>query len=240
MENRFYVYIHKKSDDFGVFYVGKGCGRRAYWKNGRNDHWHYIVKKHGYIVEIVKNEMLESDAFSLEIELIKKYGKENLCNYTDGGDGHAGHSPTIETRNKMRERMTGRVFGKETILKMSTHAKNRTEEHRRKISEALRGRKQSDESKLKKSIAGMGRILTKEERRKISEYHIGKKKKPEAVRKMAESKMIKVICLNNNTIYESMRDAGRKLGITSNKISDVCNGKLKSIKGFVFRKIEND
>lgn len=80
----FYVYVHRRATDGRVFYVGKGNGSRAYTKYGRNKHWHNTNNKHGRFVEFVMKNIAESAAFELEKELIAYYGKENLCNYSDG------------------------------------------------------------------------------------------------------------------------------------------------------------
>lgn len=35
-KNNFYVYIHVKPHNGEIFYVGKGKGKRAYYKHSRN------------------------------------------------------------------------------------------------------------------------------------------------------------------------------------------------------------
>lgn len=86
-----YVYLHRKETDNEVFYVGKGSHKnRAYRNDGRNEHWHRVVNKYGKIVEIFKNNIEENLALYLEKFLIVVYGKENLTNKTDGGEGSCG------------------------------------------------------------------------------------------------------------------------------------------------------
>ncbi|RAZ47421.1 hypothetical protein DP175_03995 [Polynucleobacter paneuropaeus] len=50
----FYTYAHKKPDG-SIFYIGQGSTKykRAYSTKGRNKHWHNVVNKHGYEVEIL-------------------------------------------------------------------------------------------------------------------------------------------------------------------------------------------
>lgn len=96
----FYVYVHRTLSG-QVFYVGKGCGQRA-WSNSRNDYWHRVVKKHGLLVEIIAPGLQEWYAFELELELIAKYGRENLCNLTDGGEGASGQIQTEKTKQQRR------------------------------------------------------------------------------------------------------------------------------------------
>lgn len=88
----YYVYLHKRSSDGSVFYVGKGKHNRAWAKRNYNSHWTNIAKKHGLSVEICQDNMTEDDAFLLEMWLIAKIRHEgyDLCNKTDGGDGVPG------------------------------------------------------------------------------------------------------------------------------------------------------
>lgn len=44
----------------------------------------------------------------------------------------------------------------------------------------------------------------------------------------------RVVCLTNGTIYASIHEAGRMLGVDTREISRVCRGKRKSAKGFRF------
>jgi hypothetical protein len=91
---KFYVYVHRyasgpKQGD--VFYVGKGSNRRALVANRHsNPHWQNVVNKYGFVSEIVIRFQSEACAFSFERAFIKQYGRENLCNLTDGGEGISG------------------------------------------------------------------------------------------------------------------------------------------------------
>lgn len=92
MNTAFYAYVHMKPD-LTPFYVGKGCGNRAYDLNaaGRNK-WHKnIVAKHGQeniIVEIMECSS-EKEAFFREIAMIRslKEAGVSICNVTAGGAG---------------------------------------------------------------------------------------------------------------------------------------------------------
>ena len=230
----YYVYLHTRNDTGEVFYVGKGQGRRAWWKNGRNRHWHFVAEKHGYEVHIWRDELTELQAFEIEKERISFYGRNNLCNYTNGGDGASGAKRTEAQKLHMSEKMLGRKFSTGTLEKMKIAASQRTEETRQKQADAVRGRKHSKEHKQKISAAGIGRTTTEETKKKISDAHKGKPKSAEAVKKMAQSKSKQVMCLTNDTIYESQREAARQLNLNSSHISAVVNGKAHQTKGFVF------
>jgi hypothetical protein len=100
----FFVYIHRRASNGKAFYVGKGTRYRHKSKWNRSQHWHNIVNKHGYTIEIVQAGMQEWWAFELERELILKYQAEGLCNRTEGGEGASGCVASDETKQKHRER----------------------------------------------------------------------------------------------------------------------------------------
>lgn len=99
---RHYVYVHRRADDGRIFYVGKGSHPdRANERSSRNRFWHAVVSKHGLIVEVVLHFQTDQLAQQCERDLIAWYGRENLTNLTDGGDGCAGINPSRETRAKL-------------------------------------------------------------------------------------------------------------------------------------------
>ncbi len=70
------LYQHRRKDTNNVFYVGIGSSPlRAYKKSGRNKHWHNVVNKYGYDVEFIFTELNKESACSLEMTLIKFYGR---------------------------------------------------------------------------------------------------------------------------------------------------------------------
>lgn len=108
--NNFYVYIHRKKSNNEIFYVGKGKDRRAYWKSRRNQYWQNIVNKYGYIVEILKDNLTENEAFKLEIQTIEQYRNQNikLCNMSEGGEGRTGAFHSKETKEKIAIHLRGK------------------------------------------------------------------------------------------------------------------------------------
>lgn len=96
--NRFYVYIHVRKDNRAPFYVGKGCGHRAWTRRGRNEHWRRVYQKAGYEVHICQDNMNEGDAFLLEEWLIAKITHQGikLTNQSIGGpSGASGPKPYL-------------------------------------------------------------------------------------------------------------------------------------------------
>lgn len=69
-DNRFYVYIHRRADDGRVFYVGKGTGRRAWSFSHRGDWWKRVKNKHGCSVDIYMDGLCEADALRYEVAVI--------------------------------------------------------------------------------------------------------------------------------------------------------------------------
>ena len=89
----YYVYLHRALEGGEVFYVGKGCGNRAWERTGRNYYWEEKVLSLGgrWEAVIVKDDLSELEAFDLEARLIKEYGGPSstggkLANYLPGGE----------------------------------------------------------------------------------------------------------------------------------------------------------
>lgn len=86
------VYQHRRKDNNQVFYIGIGRNKyRAYSKSGRNRHWHNIVNKVGYEVDILIDGCKMSEAKYIEVNLISQIGQVcfksgPLVNITKGGD----------------------------------------------------------------------------------------------------------------------------------------------------------
>lgn len=87
MEKKYYVYEHREKDTGRVFYVGKGFGNRKTRKCDRNVYWKRVEAKHGFSAHILYDGLSEAEAHDLERKIIDAYGRENLCNLTDGGEG---------------------------------------------------------------------------------------------------------------------------------------------------------
>lgn len=110
------VYIHRRKDNYKVFYVGMGNLSRSKSTTGRNKHWKSVVKKaKGYYIQIVESNLTKEDALELEVFIISEYGLGNLTNITKGGE--CGRDNGISVFNID----TGEVF--ESILKASVSVK---------------------------------------------------------------------------------------------------------------------
>jgi group I intron endonuclease len=153
-----HIYEHIRPDTNAVFYVGKGTEQRMHSKHRRNAYWNNIVRKAGgFTVREVcrhKDEELVFLAEQERIDQLKRLGVK-LSNMTDGGEGPSGYRHTEETKQKIAELQMGEKhwrFGKpvseEERLRLSQIAKRKhTDEHRKKVSEAGKLRKNSPKTR---------------------------------------------------------------------------------------------
>ena len=135
----YYVYVHKRKSDGRVFYVGKGFGYRAWSRHHRNDHWNKIAAKHGFNVEILERGYAEWYAHEREIQIIEKYGRDNLCNRTDGGEGCS--NPSQSARERMGAANRGCKRSPEHIKALAAAHRGvpRSEDVRKRIGLAHKG-----------------------------------------------------------------------------------------------------
>ena len=98
-----YVYAYLREDGT-PYYIGKGVGSRYKDK-------HSVAVPPDNRIQFIKTNMTDSDAKTLEIELIAKYGRKDLGtgilrNMTDGGEGMLNPSPHI--RKKLSDAKKGK------------------------------------------------------------------------------------------------------------------------------------
>jgi len=179
----FFVYLHRRATDGKVFYVGKGTGNRAERLDSRSQHWRCIVARHGFVVEYVVRDVQEWYAFEIERELIAYYGRDSLCNKTDGGEGTAGLVMSAEAKAIRSRIQTGRNHSAEMKMKISEGVRRAnaagpkkplSAEHRKKLSIAAKGRsiKPTEEARRNMSAAAKARCaanpMSEEERQRRS------------------------------------------------------------------------
>ena len=155
--NIYYVYQYLR-EDMTPYYIGKGKGDRL---NRR--HKVGLPPKERRV--IIADNLLEQEAFDLEIKLITKYGRKDLGtgilrNQTNGGDGASGTIHSAETRAKRSKSCKGRKGG---ML-----GKSQSSEQKEKVSAALKGKPKSEEHKRKISEAMKGKVRSAEHSKNLS------------------------------------------------------------------------
>lgn len=193
MKENYTVYMHITPSN--KRYVGITCRKPKYrWNYGKaykdNRHFFNAIQKYGWdgIKHILMGQNLSKDtACVLEQELIKKYDTTNpLKGYNHSIGGESGS--------------LGVCF---------------TEERKRKISIANKGKRHTDDAK-----------------KRMSEGHLGKqtwnKGRPwndseKETFCIAQKRRKSIKCIETGVTYNSIRDAARKTGINRCSIRDCCN-----------------
>jgi hypothetical protein len=169
---RFYTYAYLREDGT-PYYIGRGTDNRSFLQL---NHKVKIPPKNRIIV--LKSNLSEEDANKHEMYMISIFGRKDLNegilhNRTNGGEGVSGFKHSEETKKKMR--------------------KPNTEEHNKKVSEAIKrkwengeydreeyrkreiGKTHTEETKNKTSMSlrkyyeKNKKIVTEEQKKKISE-----------------------------------------------------------------------
>lgn len=172
-----YVYGHYKADTDELFYIGKGSGQRAWDTRSRNKHWNAVVKKHGYVVKILADNLTDEEAYAREMQLVESAGLMNLTNKTKGGVGLTS-DVAKETMNRP-----------EVKKKVSDAAKRRWQdpEFRKRRQEAMRKVRESEEYKKNHQDA-MNRLAQDSDWLKANAERVRKSaRNPERIEKIRES-----------------------------------------------------
>jgi len=126
------VYFHRKKTNGHIFYVGIGTPKRPYDKNNRSRLWKIIVKKYGFDVDVVSENLTKEEAVKHEIFWINYFGRIDdktgiLCNFTNGGEGVDGYIPnfTDDWKSKISQSKLNHIVSDETKLKISNTNKNK-------------------------------------------------------------------------------------------------------------------
>lgn len=219
---KIYIHINKVNNKKYVGQTKQDCCHR--WWNGEGykpkkngmSHFYNAIKKYGwdnFEHEILYSNISKEEACKIEIELIEKYKTQDRNFGYNVLSGGTAPSVPIEIREKMSKALMGNKNGL---------GKPCSEEKKRKISEAQKGRHLTEDHKKKLSAAKKGKShkpLSAESRKKIADAH---KKNP-------------VYCFETNTVYPSIQECARQLKLAATVVCRVCKGKLKSTSGYHFQ-----
>lgn len=221
-ETNYVVYRHTSPS--GKVYIGITSRKPEYrWRNGNgyksSPKFYNAIQKYGwdnFKHEILYSGLNEISAKMIEEDLIYYYKKQNKSyNITDGGDGIKGVSPSEETRKKISER---------------TREAMKNPNIRKKISNAKKGKPNHKLSEDQKKEISERMKINNPTKNGLSEKwrnNIGK----------AFSKSVNQFSLDGKLIatYSSITEASKSIKRDEGNISRCCNGKLKTVGGFIWR-----
>ena len=176
-------------------------------------HFFLAIQKYGwnnFEHNILFTKLTKEEACTKEQELIQFYSSTDRSlgyNSTFGGENFTMNE---ETKEKISKALKGNKNGL---------GKSCSEEKKKKISEAQKGREFTEEHKRKLSEAAQKRHVSCSEKKKetLSKNYPNKKQ---------------IYCEELNQIFESVQDCSRQLSIPATNISKLCNGRGKTLKGY--------
>ena len=213
------VYQHKNKIN-GKVYIGITSQKpKQRWRNGEgyksSPHFYSAIQKYGwdnFEHNILFVELTKEQACLKEQELIKEFNSMNReygYNSTSGGD-------IFVMNEETKQKISQALMGNQNNLGHSC-----SEEKKKKISEAQKGREFTEEHKQKLSEAAKNRHVPCSEEKKQTLKEKSHKKP--------------VYCEELNKVFESVQECGRQLGIPATNITKLCNGRGKTLKGYHLR-----
>ena len=233
-ENNYTVYIHTSPSHKA--YIGiTSTNVEERWDNGNG----YLKKRKDgkYKQPAMANAILKygwesfdhiifasclskEDAEHMEKLLIEIFQTRNkLYGYNIREGGGSVGKMAEESRLKMIESLKGRKHTKEELRKMSEAHKGANNPNY--------GKHPSAETRQKMSTSQKAR-WTVDERQKVADRFQGKKKPEQGVRASADKHKKRVVCVELNKEFDSLKSAAQELGISYTNISSVLHGRKES------------
>ena len=218
------VYQHKNKIN-GKVYIGITMQEpEQRWRHGEgyksSPHFYAAIQKYGwenFEHNILFQNLTREEACIKEQELIAEYNSMNRnfgYNSTSGGENFIVSEEGREKLSKAKKR------------KKNGLGHPCSEEKKKKISEAQKGRKLTEEHKQKLSEAAKKRHTPCSEQAR------------ENIRKASHKR--KIYCEELDTIFESVQECARQIGASPSNISKLCNGRGKTLKGYHLRYYDDD
>lgn len=238
-DNLYYIYRHTTLDTNEVFYIGIGkvskrrvnskirssYFERAYNKTRRNSFWKRVENKHKYTVEILSQNLTEEFVKELEVILISYYGRRDL-----------NLGSLVNLTN-----------GGEGFVNL-----NKTEEHKKKIGIALKGRIVSEKTREVLRLANTGKKLSQEAKNHLSNLYKGtrlgienpffgkthteeNKQKWSDAKSRGKNKNAKIVlCLQTGVFYDCVKDACETYNINYSTLRSMLQGVNKNKTSLVY------
>jgi hypothetical protein len=239
-----YVYILFRPNGIPC-YVGKGVGGRwnQHERRTHNPLLASIIQKAGGKLPKVKirEGLTDAEACATEIAFIAAIGRVAnggpLVNFTDGGDGLAGHEHSEATKQKMSAAAKGKKQSPEHIAKLSAVRKGRkpSEETRAKLSAAHKGRVTAPEHAAAISAAKKGVSqgpLSQAHKDAIGDAHRGRK------RSDAELEACRLGRENMSEEARALKSARVSAALTGKKLSEAHRAKISAVQRGIKRSDE--
>ncbi len=234
---------------------GSGYRTQVFYRAIQKYGWYNI--KH----EILFTNLSKDEASALERKLIDAYKSDNPnFGYNMESGGLAGKTVSLDSRKKMSKSAAGRVspmlgkkHTKEALEKMSKNRSGISAWNKGKTGiyseyslylmskNAKRwnaGKHLSEETKAKIGIGNKGKIHSNEQNEYMRKLLTGRKSSDEAIFNRAKGHMIKVVCVETEIVYESLKDAQIQTGIDKSSITKVCKGKRDTAGGLHWKYLE--
>jgi hypothetical protein len=254
-ERKYYVYEWIRLDTNEPFYVGKGCGNRAYQiDKSRNAGFNNVVQNIDCAVVILLDNLSEKEAYQYEVWFINEYRYIygfGLVNMDDGGLGAVSGKPNYMYGRKGELHPNyGKSLSNETRKKMSIVRKGVKNPMfgRRGEKSPLYGRKASKERKLKISKALKGKSKSKTHIENLKESlknrDFSGKNNPnygngEKITGLKNPSALEVKVINNKNEIEFVgckKDVCKKYGISEYLITKLKNRQINVDKDFTRNK----
>lgn len=237
MERKYCVYCHTAPD--GRRYIGVTCRKpEKRWNYGRgykeNSYFTRAIEKYGwnsFTHEILCEGLTRKGASDLERRFIAYY---------ETTDRAKGFNLELGGLNGDKE------LSEETKRKIGDAHRGKYTEAQWAATIARRGKGHTHTEEAKKKIgdAHRGKHLSEEHRKLLSEIHKGKKLSESAKEKLREKNMKRVsqLLMDGTFVrsYESIREAAKAMGVKPPSISACCRGIVSNSCGYLWKYGENE
>lgn len=216
---KYYIYAHSIPASKEIFYIGKGCGNRKDFRSNRSEFWKRTVSKYGLEVSLLAENLSEKAAYKKERQLITAYKKIGLCrvNMSLGGDG-------VKVKKRWwGDKISKAMKGKNKGRGLESHS------YKDIVSKEQLLKWYVEENKNIIEISKLCGLSTTTLTTRLRSFGI-------EVRQAGRIK-IKIKCLKDGRVFNSIADAARYYGVFRENIKKVLLGQYKHTGKLTFKKI---